>query len=282
MHLSNLTDAERLKIASLINELSRSCNQVETLKSDLETLSSEKTNLEKAYKTLNEANNSNKIAIKKLKQQQNDDLHHLETKLKEVYEKLKIEKKKRNDQNVQFEVCQKELIRVNELNAKMKLEFLELQRTCIEKEAVLTEKKRIEQVTEEVKSNRKRDDSTIKTTKKINLNSSRNLNSIEHALLGIKEQIIECANLYTDRTEMVLKEALNTKSRDGDNNKHCLDLETSNLVDELNISNPKKDLKILAVKNCKKDGPPDFQTKIKQRKFAKMEHLDDVQDLFFQ
>lgn len=299
MHFSDLDDAQRLKIASLINELSRSCNQVETLKSDLEKITLEKHNLETAYKTLNESNNANKLAIKNLKQQQNDDLHHLENKLKEVYEKLKIEKKKRNDQNVQFEACQLELAKVNELNNKMKLEFLELQRSLIEKEAALAEKKRIDQAIDEVQNSKNHqdrgDDSTTtknnKKQKQINLNSSRNLNSIENALLGIKEQILECANLYTDRTEKVLKEALvqqNSRSRSTSRGQEfCLDPETSKLADQLNLTNPKKNLQILARKDEKleekeNNGKSDFQKKIKQKRFAKLDQLDDVQDLFFQ
>ena len=345
--LKNLSEPERLKIASLINELSKTCNEVESLKSELSKNTSEKENLTEKFKQLFQENLKYKSDLDKVENDKNDEILKLQNKLSEMYIKLKNERKKLKNEHENFEKVKEKLVEVSEVNDKMKKEFCELQNLQIEKEAQkalaeqvsekLVEVQSQQQKQQEISSVRSSRSRQVSESTKCSESHSRKLSAIENALLGIKEQILECTNNYSSRTEEVLteklREALSPENRQQKqqnkkqkHNKHkpkplkTLDLETSHLISELNLTSNIGDISHLSTRSHKdvvtepishsspktkrkaatvqtkpaaqpksKDG--DFQVKIKKvsrsrrrgvgEKVARIEDLDDIGDLFF-
>jgi len=268
--LKNLSEPERLKIASLINELSKTCNEVESLKSELSKNTSEKDNLTEKFKQLFQENLKYKSDLDQVEANKNDEILKLQNKLSEMYIKLKNERKKLKNEHENFEKVKEKLVEVSEVNDKMKKEFCELQNLQIEKEA---QKALAEQVSEKLvevqnqQSSRERSRQVSESTK-CSESHSRKLSAIENALLGIKEQILECANNYSSRTEEVLteklREALSPENRQQKqqnkkqkHNRHkpkplkTLDLETSHLISELNLTSNIGDISHLSTRSHK-------------------------------
>jgi len=217
MKLSALSDGDRERVATLIKELSRTCQQLDDLQHELSVTKEEKDQLSGKVEELEDERIKFKKCINAMEHEKLTSVKEYEVNVKDLHAKIQDERDKKERAKTTLAKCQKELGQLAGWNKKLQSDFIELQQVTIKATAPPPEKPSpTPQILEIPK-----------------------LESIEAALKDIKTQIFECASLYANsRPPSCLTSARSPPphhlSPEHPPSIAKLDLETSNILDDLN------------------------------------------------
>jgi len=281
MKISDLSGEDKKRIASLIQELSSTCSQLDHLQTELQQANTQNSNLSTKVETLETEKNTIKTRLHSLESDRLDKAKEYETNVKQLYNKIVVEKERKEGAKKNLTSCKKELSQLQSWNKKLQGDFIELQQLQILKNEEINSKPASE-VGEPV------------------IMEIPKLSVIEEQLKEIKEQIGNCAlfqERYDDKSgnqKSIVKirndsqKSMNKSTRNSPLNSMKnspmklkisaipiaqLDLETSLVVSELNSSIASVKLK---QKTRPKNKMPDKNTTS-----CKMTDLEELQDLFF-
>jgi len=281
MKISDLSGEDKKRIASLIQELSSTCSQLDHLQTELQQANTQNSNLSTKVETLETEKNTIKTRLHSLESDRLDKAKEYETNVKQLYNKIVVEKERKEGAKKNLTSCKKELSQLQNWNKKLQGDFIELQQLQILKNEEINSKPASE-VGEPV------------------IMEIPKLSVIEEQLKEIKKQIGNCAlfqERYGDKSgnqKSVVKirddsqKSMNKSTRNSPLNSMKnspmklkisaipiaqLDLETSLVVSELNSSIASVKLK---QKTRPKNKMPDKNTTS-----CKMTDLEELQDLFF-
>lgn len=264
MKISDLSGEDKKRIASLIQELSSTCSQLDHLQTELKQANTQNSSLSTKVETLETEKNNIKKRLHSLESERLDKAKEYETNVRQLYNKIVVEKERKEGAKKTLTSCKKELSQLQNWNEKLQSDFIELQQLQILKNDEINSKPASE-VGEPV------------------IMEIPKLSAIEEQLKEIKEQIGNCALFHERYGDKTGNRVVNIGDESRKNSPiklkisttpiAQLDLETSLVVSELNSSIASVKLK---QKNRPKNKIPDKNTTS-----CKMTDLEELQDLFF-
>jgi len=275
--LKDLSESDRERIASLIKELSRTCQQLDDMQGQLTASETEKSELLGKIEKLEAEKVQYRKCVNTMEHEKLNTLKEYEVNVKDLHEKISEEREKKENAKRSLTNCQKELGQLVQWNKKLQSDFIELQQITIK----ATAKK-------SPRESEKRETPQILEIPK--------LESIETALKEIKTQIFECASIYANsRPQSCVTSARSPCFQSQHSSPNVppsvakLDLETSQLLDDLNSARDPLD----TFRNHRIQKSTDRRTRRKSPERARalkspgapteasFADLDDFEELFF-